>query len=92
MKRILVAVDGSSPSQRAVDIAADVATKYGFELLLVNVMQEQAVMDPALRDFARSEGLESSPFEVFRPLAPRRCRTRPAEESILALVDASVAA
>ena len=37
MKRILVAVDGSSPSLRAVDLAADLAAKYRAELLLVNV-------------------------------------------------------
>ena len=66
MKRILVAVDGSSPSLRAVDLGADLAAKYGAELLLMNVMPEQAMVDPTLREFARSEGLEGSPYEVFR--------------------------
>ena len=66
MKRILVAVDGSGPSLRAVDLAANLAAKYRAELLLVNVMPEQAAFDPTLRDFARSEGLEGSPYEVFR--------------------------
>jgi nucleotide-binding universal stress UspA family protein len=66
MKRILVAVDGSSPSLRAVDLAADLAAKYRAELLLVNVMPAQAAFDPTLRDFARSEGLEGSPYAVFQ--------------------------
>ena len=66
MKRILVAVDGSDPSLRAVDLAADLAAKYQAELLLVHVMPEQAPLDPTLRELARSEGSAGSPFEVFR--------------------------
>jgi len=66
MNRILVAVDGSAPALRAVDLAANLAAKYGAELVLMNIMQESAVDDPALRDFARSEGIEGSPYEVFR--------------------------
>ncbi len=38
MKKILVAVDGSEPSERAVRLAADIALKFGAHLTLANVL------------------------------------------------------
>jgi nucleotide-binding universal stress UspA family protein len=37
MERILVAVDGSAPSLKAVEFAADLASKYNAELILLTV-------------------------------------------------------
>ena len=42
MKKILVAVDGSDPSKRAAQRAADMAPRLGLGLTLVNVMPERA--------------------------------------------------
>jgi nucleotide-binding universal stress UspA family protein len=38
MKKILAAVDGSEPSQRAIRLAADLASKYGAQLTLTHVL------------------------------------------------------
>jgi nucleotide-binding universal stress UspA family protein len=55
MKRIVVAVDLSEPSLRAVDLAADLAAKYDAELVLLTVGQEIAGPDPGLEAYARME-------------------------------------
>jgi nucleotide-binding universal stress UspA family protein len=39
LKKILVALDGSAPSGKALDLAADLAEKYGASLHLVHVLQ-----------------------------------------------------
>jgi nucleotide-binding universal stress UspA family protein len=38
MERILVGVDGSAPSLKAVDFAADLANKYNAELILITIV------------------------------------------------------
>jgi nucleotide-binding universal stress UspA family protein len=40
-ERIVLAVDGSEPSQRAVLVAADIASKYGSEVIAVHVVEQQ---------------------------------------------------
>lgn len=54
MKTILVAVDGSDHSQRATDLAADIATKYDAKLLLLNVIDNRPLSD-AERQLAEAE-------------------------------------
>ncbi len=39
MKAILTAVDGSKPSGRAVQLAADIALRFGAEVTLINVLE-----------------------------------------------------
>ena len=41
MQRILVALDGSEHSDKALDLASDIAAKYGAELVLLHVMSDQ---------------------------------------------------
>ena len=55
MKRIVVAVDLSEPSLRAVDLAADLAAKYDAELVLLTVGREIAGPDPGIEAYARME-------------------------------------
>ena len=54
MERILVALDGSTHSDRALDIAANLAEKYQAELLLVHAMPT-APLDDAERHMAAVE-------------------------------------
>jgi len=55
-KRILAATDGSANGNRAVETAADLAARYGAELVLVHVVQPGRVPDE-LRHMARVEHL-----------------------------------
>ncbi len=45
MKRILLAVDGSDHSQRATELATDIATKYDAKLLLLNVVDNRPLSE-----------------------------------------------
>lgn len=71
MKRIMVATDGSPPSQEAVEVGIDIAAEAGADLTIVHVIrieEERTVPGlvtpenyPALRDaaeLARGKGLE----------------------------------
>lgn len=75
MKRIVVAVDLSEPSLRAVDLAADLAAKYDAELLLLTVGHEIAGPDPGMEAYARMEHIQ----EPVRTLAIVSMRERLAE-------------
>ena len=55
MKRIMVAVDMSEPSLRAVDFAADLAARYDAELVLLTVGHEISGPDPGMEAYARLE-------------------------------------
>ena len=58
MKRIVVAVDLSEPSLRAVDLAADLAARYGAELVLLTVGHEITGPDPGMEAYARMEHIQ----------------------------------
>ncbi len=57
---ILVPVDGSEHSAKAVHFAADVAERYGSELLLLHVVQTHEVPD-GLRRWAALENVHEPP-------------------------------
>src|SRR5271166_4148814 len=60
MERILVGVDGSSASFKAVDFAADLANKYNAELILLTVVPHfSPEVDPALEAYARVEHIQA---------------------------------
>lgn len=61
MNRIVVAVDRSEPSLRAVDLAAEVANRYGAELVLLTVMRDVSGPDPALEAYAQMEHIKDPP-------------------------------
>jgi len=61
VKSILVAFDGSEPSERALALAEDLSAQYGARLLLVTVLQPLAPMglvpmpeSPTTEDLARA--------------------------------------
>ena len=58
MKRILVAIDRSEPSMRALDMAADIAVKYGAELVLLTVMHDVGPSDPGIEAYAQIEHIK----------------------------------
>ena len=65
MERILVGVDGSSASLKAVDFAADLANKYNAELILLTVVPHfSPEVDPALQAYARVEHIQEPAPEL----------------------------
>ena len=64
MKRILVAIDRSEPSLRALDMAADIAAKYGAELLLVTAIRHVGMPDPGLEEYAKIEQVKEGPAAI----------------------------
>jgi nucleotide-binding universal stress UspA family protein len=55
MQRIVVAVDLSEASLRAVDLAAELAAKFAANLVLLHVGHDVSGPDPGLEAFARME-------------------------------------
>ncbi|MGI9372315.1 MAG: universal stress protein [Hyphomicrobiales bacterium] len=45
MKKILLALDGSDHSQRATELAADIASKYNAKLILLNVIDNRPLSE-----------------------------------------------
>jgi len=65
MERILVGVDGSSASLKAVDLAAGLANKYNAELILLTVVPHFSPgVDPALEEYARVEHIQDPATEL----------------------------
>ena len=60
MKRILVAVDGSQASLRALDLAADIAAKYAAKLTLLTAVKDEQ-FDPEFETYARVEHIKDPP-------------------------------
>jgi nucleotide-binding universal stress UspA family protein len=60
MERILTAVDGSAPSLKAVAFAADLAAKYGAELILLTVAREfSPALTAELAAYTRQEHIDT---------------------------------
>ena len=60
MQRILAAVDGSAPSIRAVVFAADLASKYSAELILLTVGRDLSVeLTSELETYFRQEHIDA---------------------------------
>jgi nucleotide-binding universal stress UspA family protein len=70
-KSILVPVDGSTPAERATDCAADLASRYGGELILLHVLSRAGSgrVPKQLEEIARIEHLEISEADVLRSVA-----------------------
>ena len=66
MKRILAAVDGSEASMQAVELAAELATKFQAEFLLICVVEHGSPPDWALAEYVRPDqiGTDMGQFAV----------------------------
>jgi nucleotide-binding universal stress UspA family protein len=66
MERILGGVDGSGPSLKAVDFAADLASKYNAELIVLTVAphsrQSSTLRSRNTRDWSISQAPRPSSF------------------------------
>jgi nucleotide-binding universal stress UspA family protein len=70
-KRIMAAIDGSAHANRAIDHAADLASHYGAELILLHVMASPASahFPPELHDVLRVAHLKVTKVEILRRVA-----------------------
>ena len=70
MERIIAAVDGSTSSLKAVAVAADLASKYGAELILLTVTPElSASLTAELATYIRQEQIDVPVSELASPWA-----------------------
>ena len=60
INRVLVAVDGSENSMRAVELAAEVTTKFEAEMSIIHVVSKIKIPEE-LEKFAKVEKIEESP-------------------------------
>jgi nucleotide-binding universal stress UspA family protein len=70
-KRIMAAIDGSPHADRAIDHAADLANKYGAELILLHVMASpgSAHVPPELHEVLRIAHVRASKIDILRRVA-----------------------
>ncbi len=65
ISQILVAVDGSSHADRAVDFAAELATRFDARLTIMNVVPFVSTVPLALGSYAELEGLYAESRDVL---------------------------
>jgi len=70
MFNILVALDGSDHATSALELASDIAAKYGATLHLINAI-ESAKLPEALHRYAKSEHIEGSAPRIYDVIAER---------------------
>jgi len=70
MLNILVALDGSAHAMSALELASDIAAKYGATLHLINAIESTELPD-ALRRYAESEHIEGSAQRIYQSIAER---------------------
>ena len=66
VSHVLVAVDGSSHADRAVEFAAEFAIKYGADLTILNVVSYASTVPLALGAYAELEGLYAESRSVLQ--------------------------
>lgn len=70
MLNILVALDGSTHATSALELASDIASKYGATLHVLSAI-EQSDLPESLRQFAEAENIEGSDLRVYQMIAER---------------------
>jgi len=72
VSHVLVAVDGSDHSDRAVDFAADFAVRYGADLTVLNVVSYASTVPLSLGAYAELEGLYAETRSILEDAGPTR--------------------
>ena len=67
LKKILVAIDGSQPSQRALDMGAQIAEKFDAVLVLIYVIRDMQLPD-SLRQMAEVELVQESRLTTLQKI------------------------
>jgi nucleotide-binding universal stress UspA family protein len=69
-KTILVAVDGSTHAIKTVEVAADVAQRYGAKLVILHVVARifEGRVRSELENFASMEHMEQTEYEMLKEL------------------------
>ena len=62
--KIIVVTDGSKQAKNALELGADIASKYDAKIYLVHTVDE-AIIGEDLKKFMESEGIEGSPEEIY---------------------------
>lgn len=76
VNRILVPIDGSEHSKKAVELAIDVANKWGAEMYLIHVQEEKKIPE-GFKEYAKSEKIPPSSYydmvckQLFDPIEAR---------------------
>lgn len=66
---ILVATDGSEPARRAVDLACELARRFGAEMNVIHVLDPSSQESAGARAFARAEHLtQTKPEDPMEPV------------------------
>lgn len=68
MNKILIAVDGSDHSMRAVSMGSEIAQKFGAKLLLLRVLREPE-LPRSLRQFADAEHIKGGSEAILKKAA-----------------------
>ncbi len=71
VSHVLVAVDGSSHADRALEFAAEFAVKYGADLTVLNVVSYASTVPLALGAYAELEGLYAESRSVLQTAGDR---------------------
>lgn len=71
IKKILVPVDGSDHSIKAVEFAASMAKKYNGTLHILHVVKKRE-MPKGIRDYIEGEGITESPSSVYLELIAKK--------------------
>lgn len=86
MLNILVALDGSDHARSALELASDIAAKYGATLHLINAIESTELPD-ALRRYAQSEHIAGSAQRIYSSIAERILDTASAEAKEMGVKD-----
>ncbi len=64
ISKILIAVDGSPHSMKAIDVGAQIAAGLNAKLVLLHVVRQQVIPD-SIREFAKAEHLVDTDVDIF---------------------------